>query len=131
MNARYVRCLENRQFIHRQGEVPPDEEIYGLTVGKVYKRIPDGRAEGHGMLRVIDGSFGEAGSQDGYLYPASYFEPLTFNDSHLEQIFVQVPAYLKDILYAEAVAADKSVSTLVREWVDEHLDLPVEESKAR
>ena len=31
MNTLYVRCIENHQFIHRQGEVPPDEEIYGLT----------------------------------------------------------------------------------------------------
>ena len=124
MNTLYVRCIENHQFIHRQGEVPPDEEIYGLTIGKVYKRIPDTQAERHGMIRVIDESFGEPGSEQGYMYPARYFELLDLNNSRLEQVSVQVPAYIRDIIHAEAVAADKSMSELVRIWIDERLDLP-------
>ncbi len=124
MKAIYVRCIENRQFIHRQGEAPPDEEIYGLTIGKVYKRLPDAQAEYHGMIRVIDESFGEPGSEHGYMYPASYFEPLDLTDDKPAKISIQVPAYLKDILHAEAVAADKSVSALAYAWLDEHLDLP-------
>ena len=131
MNTLYVRCIENHQFIHQQGEAPPDEEIYGLTVGKVYKRIPDPQAERHGMIRVIDASFGEPGSENGYMYPASYFESLDLTDNKLAQLSVLVPAYLKDILHAEAVAADKSVSALMREWIDERLDLPEREMNGR
>ena len=48
-NNMYVRCIENRQFIHPKGAPPVDDEIYGLTVGKVYKRIPDSQAEQHKM----------------------------------------------------------------------------------
>ena len=130
MTTLYVRCIENRQFIHRPGEEPPDEAIYGLTIGKVYKRNPDSQAERRGMIRVIDGSFGEPGSEQGYIYPVSYFEPLDRANQQSEQISVQVPAFVKDILHAEAVAADKSVSALVRAWIDERLDLPAQETNA-
>jgi hypothetical protein len=128
MKSIYVRCIENRQFIHQLGEPPPDEEIYGLTIGKVYKRIPDAQAERHGMIRVIDASFGEPGSEHGYTYPASYFEPLDLTDQRADQISVQLPAFVKDILHAEAVAADKSVSALVRDWINDRLDLPIQET---
>lgn len=123
-NNMYVRCIENRQFIHQKGEPPVDDEIYGLTVGKVYKRVPDSQAERHGMIRVIDESFGEPGSEEGYMYPDIYFEPLDYTAQNLEHISLQVPAYVKDILHAEAVASNMSVSAFLRKWIDEHLDLP-------
>lgn len=124
MNTHYVRCIENRQFIHFQGEAPPDDEIYGLTIGKVYRRVIDRQAEKRGMIRVIDESFGEPGSEEGYLYPTNYFEPLDFTNDALAPLAVYVPAYIKDVLHAEAVAADLSVSALLRKLLDEHLDLP-------
>ena len=46
LSTQYVRCIENKQFISLKGEVPPDEVIYGLTVGRVYKRIPDKKLNG-------------------------------------------------------------------------------------
>jgi hypothetical protein len=107
-----------------KGEEPPDEAIYGLTIGKVYKRLPDARAEQHGIIRVIDESYGEPGSEQGYMFPAAYFEPLDTTNVQLEEIVVRVPAYVKDILHAEAVATDQSVAALLRGWIDEHLDLP-------
>jgi hypothetical protein len=64
MKTHYVRCVENRQFIHFQGESLPDEEICGLTIGKVDKHIVDKQAEKHGMIRVIDEAFGELGSEE-------------------------------------------------------------------
>ena len=132
LNSQYVRCINNRQFIRMMGEAaPPDEAIYGLTVGRVYKRIPDAKTESHGMIRVIDESFGEPGSEEGYMFPADYFEPLDLSESKLEEVMIRVPAFMKDILHAEAVASDRSISALVREWIDEHLDLPeAEKSKA-
>ncbi|MCB0183881.1 MAG: hypothetical protein KDE31_06435 [Caldilineaceae bacterium] len=123
-NSMYVRCIENRQFIHKKGEPIEDDEIYGLTIGKVYKRIPDGQAEQHNMIRVIDESFGEPGSEHGYMYPCVYFEPLDLSQENLERITLQVPAYVKDILHAEAVASNMSVSAFLRKWIDEQLDLP-------
>ena len=76
------------------------------------------------MIRVIDESFGEPGSEEGYMYPQIYFEPLDFSQKKLESVALQVPAYMKDILHAEAVAADMSVSAFIRKWLDEQLDLP-------
>ncbi|MFN8439953.1 MAG: hypothetical protein U0175_04240 [Caldilineaceae bacterium] len=128
LQSQYVRCIENRQFIRQQGEIkPPNEAIYGLTVGKVYKRIPDSKTERHGMIRVIDESFGEPGSEKGYMFPADYFEPLDMSETKLEEVLIRVPSYIRDVLHAEAVASDKSISALVRDWIDERLDLPESE----
>ena len=76
------------------------------------------------MIRVIDESFGEPGSEQGYMFPMRYFEPLDTSNGKLNDVTVRVPAYIKDILHAEAVASDKSISSLVRDWIDERLDLP-------
>jgi hypothetical protein len=71
------------------------------------------------MIRVIDGSGEDA------LYPVSYFEPFTINGNRVsEAITVYLDAYIKGVLHAEAVAAGKSISALVREWIEERLDLP-------
>jgi hypothetical protein len=35
-----------------------------------------------------------------------------------------VPPLLRDILQAEALAHGKSVSALLRQWIEERLDLP-------
>lgn len=74
MKTHYVRCVENRQFIHFQGESLPDEEICGLIIGKMDKHIVDKQAEKRGVIRVIDESFGEPGSEEGYCTP-----PITLN----------------------------------------------------
>jgi hypothetical protein len=47
-----------------------DDYPASLEVWKVYRVLPDLRAEEHGMLRVID----ESGED--YLYPESYFVPI-------------------------------------------------------
>jgi hypothetical protein len=50
---------------------------------------------------------------------------LTPNGDHAdESVTVHLPTYVKGILHAEAIAAHKSVSALLREWIDERLDLP-------
>jgi hypothetical protein len=41
-----------------------------LEVRKIYQRLPDPKAEGHGYVRVID----ESGED--YLFPASCFEAI-------------------------------------------------------
>ena len=101
------------------------EPLFGLTIGKVFKLISDTNAERHGMLRVIDESFGEAGSEDGYLYPAGYFELFLPNEGNSSSsLTIHLDEYIKGVFHAEAVASDKSVSALVREWLEERLDLP-------
>ena len=44
-----------------------------LIVGKVYRRLPDAKAETQGMLRIIDEDTSEP---DGYLYSSSMFVPI-------------------------------------------------------
>ena len=52
-----------------------------LTIGKVYRTLPDEKAAARSMIRVIDDTFGEAGSEDGYLYLAPMFEPIEVSDT--------------------------------------------------
>jgi hypothetical protein len=123
----YVKCVKNLPYLFPPGEPPQVEPLISLVVGKVYKALPDPPAEGHGMIRVIDESYGEPGSQDGYLYPADYFEPFVPNGGRrmAATITVHLDEFTQGVLHAEATAADRSVSALVREWIEERLDLPV------
>jgi hypothetical protein len=61
-----------------------------------------------------------------YLYPAEYFEPFTPNQNggHHRPTKIYLDDFTKGVLHAEALAAHKSVSALLREWIDERLDLP-------
>ncbi|PKO23575.1 MAG: hypothetical protein CVU38_03435 [Chloroflexi bacterium HGW-Chloroflexi-1] len=73
------------------------------------------------MVRVIDGS------SEAYLYPADYFEPLLIKGGARpanRQVTIHPDEITKGILHAEALAARKSISALLREWIDERLDLP-------
>jgi len=121
----YARCICNQPYLHAPDQPIQEEPLYGLTVGKVYKVVSDPTAEQHGMTRIIDESFGEPGSEDGYLYPSDYFEPF-LPDEHLcrTSLTIYLDEYVKGVLHAEAVASNKSVSALMRDWVEERLDLP-------
>ena len=57
----YVICIGNRG------------NEASLMVGRVYRRLPDPRADGDKLLRVIDEDRSEP---DGYLHPASMFAPV-------------------------------------------------------
>lgn len=79
------------------------------------------------MIRILDGSYGQAGSEIGYLYPRDYFEPVDVsqvNDHVSKTISMHVSETRAGILHAEAIVAQKSVSALPREWTEERLDLP-------
>ena len=122
----YVRCVNNMPYLRILGQPEQTEPLYSLVVGKTYKTLSDPSAERHGMIRVIDESYGEPGSQDGYLYPADYFEPFVPNGRQrmAATITVHLDEFTQGVLHAEATAADRSVSALVREWIEERLDLP-------
>lgn len=59
--SEFVICIKN------------DCNPASLIVGKVYRKVPDAGAEAHHMLRIIDE---DASEPDGYLYPATMFEPI-------------------------------------------------------
>lgn len=114
----YVKCLRNETYFKDD----PADTFFDLKIGQIYKRLPESSREADGgMIRVVDGS-GES-----YLYPEDYFEPLNLGDTSAfadQQITVHLDAATKGILQAEALAAQTSVSALLRQWIEEHLDLP-------
>lgn len=122
----YVRCINNQPYLHPIDEPVQEEPLTGLTIGGIYKVLLPEANDPADMLRIADETFGEPGSEAGYLYPATYFEPFVPNgDVHLiDSITVHLDPYIKGILQAEAIAADTSVSALLRQWIDERLDLP-------
>jgi len=115
----YVKCINNETYFEEDLANTFEPE---LMIGKVYKLQPVSSSERKGgMMRIIDGS------GEGYLYPSTYFEPIDYNYSNdrvAGSITVHLPNTLKGILHAEALATHKSMSGLVREWIEERLDLP-------
>jgi hypothetical protein len=104
----YVRCINNRGY------------EASLTAGAIYKVLPDDGNKA--SLRVIDNE------GEDYLYDVSRFEPIAYDSAQAdvtESVTVHLPPVLKGVLRAEALAAQKSVSALLRKWIDERLDLPV------
>jgi hypothetical protein len=108
----YVRCIKNKGY------------KASLEVGKIYKMLPATELERHDRLVRVIGNEGED-----YLYDRDYFEPVDMQatgerESGLVALTIHLPPLVKAILHAEALAVHKSASALVREWIDERLDLP-------
>jgi hypothetical protein len=109
---KYVRCIKNAGY------------EASLEIGKVYRTLPATKLEqSDGLIRVIDNE------GEDYLYDSEYFEPVDLNlladpEVGLTALTVYLNPFTKAILQAESLAANKSTSALVREWVDERLDLP-------
>ena len=122
---RYAKCISNRPYLHPRHQPEQEESLFGLTIGKVYKVISDPVAEKHGMIRIIDESFGESGSENGYLYPTDYLEPFLPNEESIRSsLTIYLDEYVKGVLHAEAVASDRSISELIRQWVEDRLEQP-------
>lgn len=119
---KYVRCINNKSFIQHRGEQFHEEELASLTVGRVYKALPPTEDELRlGELRVIDNE------GEDYVYPSDYFVSVQHDEVRepTETATIHLDALTKDILRAEAITAKKSISALLREWIDERLDLPI------
>lgn len=104
----YVRCINNRGY------------EASLSMGAIYK-VMSGAGD-QTSLRVIDNE------GEDYLDDLGRFEPVDSSSALFgasEVVTLHMDPVLKDILRAEALAAQKSVSALLREWIDERLDLPV------
>jgi hypothetical protein len=117
----YVRCIYNQAYIEWHDQEFDPGETTTLTLGKVYKVAPRQPNDGE-MIRIYDDT------AEDYLFPAAYFEPY-LPDDDLENravVTVHLSAYQRNVLHAEALATRRSVSALVRDWIDERLDLPVE-----
>ena len=118
---KYVKCIDNKAYISPPGEPLDDNETTDLSIGRVYKTAPQTEDDRRlGELRVFD----ESGED--YLFPIDYFEPYlpSVDDENLEALTIRVNPYMKNILRAEALATQKSISALLREWIDERMDLP-------
>jgi hypothetical protein len=118
---RYVKCINNKAYIRFKDEPLSGEALVDLTVGNVYKVLPDAEAEQAGSIRVIDNS------GEDYLYPAEYFEPIELNRSSsdgFDSLTIHIDSLTKGVLRAEAIAQGTSMSFLVRQWIDERLGLP-------
>ena len=70
MEPRFVVCLSNAGF------------EAALEPRKIYHALPDLKAEGEGLLRVVD----ESGED--YLYPATMFEPISVSERAVKAIAV-------------------------------------------
>ena len=127
----YVRCINNKAYLR-----VPDEAVNGalgdLTLGAVYKVLPTSPQERDtGLLRIIDNS------GEDYLYPASYFQPLDWNtlpaegESGYAALTIHLDPRTKAILRAEALAAHTSMGALVRQWIEERLELQSRREAAR
>lgn len=117
----YVRCVNNHKYLYFPEEPRrADDTVLGLDIGQIYKLAPPDPNDGPEVMRVIDDT------GEDYPYLADYFEPFTMHGGEhaTETATVHLSPSLKSVLHAEAVAAGKSISALLREWIDERLDLP-------
>jgi hypothetical protein len=102
----FLKCVTNRGY-----------EI-SLTPGQFYQRLPD-KAEAHGMVRVIDNT------GEDYLFDADLFEEVNDLTRVQAELTVGLTAPMKAMIYQIANERGVSMSSLIREWIDERLDLPV------
>ena len=123
---KYARCVRNETYFQSDEaeNFAPD-----LLVGEVYRVLPVSPAEEeHRLTRVIDRS------GVGYLYPNDYFEMLTAEELLGSPTTVTVHMNLRDKVElrtladrrSEQIQKNVSMSHLVREWVEERLDLASE-----
>lgn len=105
MKARYVICKDNSGY-----------EL-SLTPRQVYEVIPD-PAEANDMIRLVDDS------GEDYLFETDLFEPVEDLTNLTTDIAVNLTWPMKASIYRIANQRGISMSALLREWIDEHLDLP-------
>ena len=117
----YVRCINNRKTFYFPEEPRQPDTILGLKLGQVYQVVPPLPNDDPQTVRVIDGT------GEDYPYPISYFEPFIplVNELASVSATVHLSPTLRQILQAEALAHQTTVSGLLRQWIDERLDLPI------
>jgi hypothetical protein len=106
----YVRCVDNKG------------NEASLKVGTIYQSLDRTVVEKEsGMLRIVDNE------GEDYLYPARWFEPVSEQEllaEHAQPLTIHLHTITKLAIRDMANAKGISMSALVREWIDERLDLP-------
>ncbi len=106
----YVRCTYNRG------------NEASLTIGTIYRALPTTPTEDEsGMLRIIDNE------GEDYLYSHRWFEAVdeeVLVTDFVEPMTVRLNQKAKIAIRDMAHAQGVSMASLVREWIDERLDLP-------
>lgn len=102
---RFVKC------------VAPFGDNLSVTPGAYYQVLPD-PAEVDGMLRVIDNT------GEDYLYEQEMFEQVTDLTGLQTDLTVGLSVPMKAALLQRASQRGVSMAALLREWIDERLDLP-------
>ena len=92
-------------------------DALSITPGQYYRVLPD-KAEAHGMLRVIDNT------GEDYLYPVTDFEDVDDLGRLQTEVIVRLDAPTKAAILQIANQRGVSMSALVREWIEERVDLP-------
>ena len=104
-NVRIVKCIAE------------SGDALSVTPGQYYRALPD-RTEERGMLRVVDNT------GEDYLYVASIFEPVDDLERLQTELIVRLDAPTKAAILQIANQRGISMSGLVREWIEERVDLP-------
>ncbi|MCB0084177.1 MAG: hypothetical protein KDE47_24730 [Caldilineaceae bacterium] len=114
MQTQFVRCVDNS---NQEGS---------LTLGDVY-RIVNRPTASDATVVVLDNSYGEEGSEIGYIFDKARFEPVTMAELQGKAV-KQATLHMDELtwLYLRDAAHEQNitVSQLLRQWVKEHLDLP-------
>ncbi len=107
---KYLKCIYNT-----------GNEV-SLDIGAIYRALPTTRVENEsGMVRIIDNE------GEDYLYPINWFEEVSEKELAAglsEMVAVHVNGLSKIAIRDMANAKGVSMSALVREWIDDRLDLP-------
>lgn len=110
-NVTFARCIDNTGH---EGN---------LQVGQIYQSLPTTATEqAAGDVRIIDNE------GEDYLYSQRFFEPVPIEEllsSHAFPVTTHLDGVRAVLLRDQARAQGLSMSALLREWVDERLDLPV------
>ncbi|MEZ4859827.1 MAG: hypothetical protein R3C14_00895 [Caldilineaceae bacterium] len=103
---RFVRCIAKTG------------DPLSVTPGQYYQVITD-LAEAQGMIRIIDNT------GEDYLYDADLFEEPTDLASLNAELSIALTIPVKAAILQIAGQRGISMAALLREWIDERLDLPV------
>ncbi len=107
---KYMRCIYNKG------------NEASLTIGVIYQMVSTSPVEDEsGMVRIVDNE------GEDYLYSLRWFEPVGEEELTAEladPVTVHLNRKAKIAIRDMAHAKGVSMSSLVREWIDERLDLP-------
>ncbi|MEZ4707192.1 MAG: hypothetical protein R3A44_08305 [Caldilineaceae bacterium] len=96
---KYVRCVKNSPYLQPVNEPVQTESLTGITIGSIYKVLSPEANDPADMLRIVDETFGEPGSECGYLYPTDYFEPFVPNGEsrRVDAVTIHLDPYMKGV----------------------------------